>query len=133
MVQISGKYELQSNENFVAYLKGLGSEISDDLAKTIDALKPILEVSVDGNSISLITNVGSSSSFTLGKEFEDEILSGIKVNSVATLNGNVLRIESNSADNRKGVREYVFSDSELVITYSGGASNVVAKRVYARI
>ncbi|KAI4457516.1 fatty acid binding protein [Holotrichia oblita] len=133
MVQISGKYELQSNENFVAYLKGLGSEVSDELAKTIDALKPVLEVTVDGNNFSLITNVGSSSNFTLGTEFEDEILSGVKVKSVATLNGNVLKIESISSDNRKGLREYTFGETDLVITYSGGASNVVAKRVYARI
>ncbi|GJQ69339.1 putative lipid binding protein [Trypoxylus dichotomus] len=137
MVEIAGKYQLQSNENLVEYLKGLdsfiGSEVTDELANTIDALRPTLDVSVDGDKISLVSNAGSSASFTLGVPFEDEILTGVKVTSVATLSGDKLTIESTSGDNRKGLREYLFDESGLVIIYSGGNSNVTAKRTYTRI
>lgn len=53
--------------------------MTDEVATLLNSLKPTLDVTVSGDKFSLIADTGSSTVFTLGETFEDEVLSGFKV------------------------------------------------------
>ncbi|CAH1382017.1 hypothetical protein MTP99_005905 [Tenebrio molitor] len=133
MVQIAGKYQHVKNEHFLEYLISLG--IPEDKAKAVDALKPKLEVVVDGNKISLNSDSGvenASSTYILGEEVDETLPDNITVKSTAKLNGDSLTVTSKSPSGKVGTRVYKFSDTELVMTLSGD-KGPEGKRVYKRI
>ncbi|CAG2106884.1 unnamed protein product [Medioppia subpectinata] len=91
MSEFTGKYKLESSDNFDNFLKELG--VNFVMRKMANSSSPTLEITREGNdftfkSVSAIKT--SVTKFTLGVEFEEERLDGKKVKSTFTQEGNKL-------------------------------------------
>ncbi|NWU61037.1 FABPL protein, partial [Pterocles burchelli] len=87
-MSFTGKYELQSQENFEPFMKALG--ISDEKIQEFKDIKSISEIVQDGNKFKVTVTIGPKvrqSEFTIGEESEIEMLSGEKVKAVVRLEG----------------------------------------------
>ncbi|XP_040191876.1 fatty acid-binding protein, liver-like [Rana temporaria] len=73
----SGTYELQSKENFEAFMKAIG--VPDDVTQKAKDLKTITEIVQTGNHFVITMTTGLSilrNEFTIGEEVEMESLIG---------------------------------------------------------
>ncbi|XP_006028696.1 fatty acid-binding protein, liver [Alligator sinensis] len=88
-MSFTGKYELQSQENFEPFMKALGLP-EEQIEKGKD-LKSISEIVQDGNKFKFTVTTGSKvlqNEFTIGEETEMEMLTGQKVKTIVHLEGN---------------------------------------------
>uniref|UniRef100_A0A8C0SPP4 Fatty acid binding protein 1 n=1 Tax=Canis lupus familiaris TaxID=9615 RepID=A0A8C0SPP4_CANLF len=79
-MNFSGKYQLQSQENFEAFMKAVG--LPDELIQKGKDLKGVSEIVQNGKHFKLIITTGSKviqNEFTLGEECELETMTGEKV------------------------------------------------------
>uniref|UniRef100_A0AAY4ECC7 Cytosolic fatty-acid binding proteins domain-containing protein n=1 Tax=Denticeps clupeoides TaxID=299321 RepID=A0AAY4ECC7_9TELE len=79
----SGKYQLESQENFEPFMKAIG--LPDDLIEKGKDIKSITEIEQNGDDFKVTVTTGPKvlvNSFTIGKEAELETLTGEKVKSV---------------------------------------------------
>ncbi|KFP24356.1 Fatty acid-binding protein 1, liver, partial [Colius striatus] len=79
-MNFSGKYELQSQENFEPFMKAIG--LPDDQIQKGKDIKSISEIVQDGKKFKITVTTGSKvmhSEFTIGEESELEMLTGEKV------------------------------------------------------
>ncbi|XP_072338115.1 fatty acid-binding protein 1, liver-like [Scyliorhinus torazame] len=97
-MSFSGKYELESQENFEPFMKAIG--IPDELIEKGKDLKSVTEIVQNGNDFKITITTGSNvihNEFTIGQETDFATITGSKVKSVVTLEGaNKLFVKLNS-------------------------------------
>ncbi|NXC21040.1 FABPL protein, partial [Corythaeola cristata] len=79
-MSFTGKYELQSQENFEPFMKALG--LPDDQIQKGKDIKSISEIVQDGKKFKITITTGSKvlhNEFTVGEECDIELLTGEKV------------------------------------------------------
>ncbi|NWI20487.1 FABPL protein, partial [Crypturellus soui] len=87
-MSFNGKYELQSQENFEAFMKALG--LPDEQIQKGKDIKSVSEIVQDGKKFKLTVTTGSKvmvSEFTIGEETEIEMVTGGKVKAVVQMEG----------------------------------------------
>ncbi|KAM4810578.1 fatty acid-binding protein, liver [Rhinophrynus dorsalis] len=124
----TGKYELQYQENFEAFMKAIG--LSDELIEKGKDIKSISEIVQNGKHFVVTVTTGPKvlrNEFTVGEEAELETLNDEKVKSVVHLEG----------DNKLTVQlKGVTSTTELVgdvLTNVMTLKDIVYKRVSKRV
>ncbi|KAL4630144.1 fatty acid-binding protein, liver-type-like [Arapaima gigas] len=89
----NGKYQLESHENFEAFMKAIG--LPDDMIQKGKDIKSTSEIEQNGDSFKVTVTTGSKvlvNSFILGQECELETLTGEKVKSVVVQEGKKLKV-----------------------------------------
>ncbi|XP_074493550.1 fatty acid-binding protein, liver-type-like [Sebastes fasciatus] len=92
-MSFTGKYQLESQENFEAFMKAVG--LPDDLIQKGKDLKSISEIEETGNNFKVTVTTGTKvivNTFTIGQEAEMETATGEKVKAVAQRDGGKLKI-----------------------------------------
>ena len=87
-MNFSGKYQLQSQENFEPFMKAIG--LPEDLIQKGKDIKGVSEIVHEGKKIKLTITYGPKvvrNEFTLGEECELETMTGEKVKAVVKLEG----------------------------------------------
>ncbi|XP_017558251.1 fatty acid-binding protein, liver-type-like [Pygocentrus nattereri] len=124
----SGKYQLESQEGFEAFMKAIG--LPDDLIEKGKDIKSTSEIEQNGDNFKVTVTTGAKvlvNSFTVGQEAELETLTGEKVKSVVTKEGNKLKVTLKGIES---VTELVNANT-LVNTLTLG--NLTYKRVSKRV
>uniref|UniRef100_UPI00398F6B2F fatty acid-binding protein 1, liver-like n=1 Tax=Pristiophorus japonicus TaxID=55135 RepID=UPI00398F6B2F len=87
-MSFSGKYELETHENFEVFMKAIG--VPDDLIQKNKDLKSITEIVHNGNAFKVTVTTGSNvihNEFTIGQETDFAPIIGDKIKSVVNLDG----------------------------------------------
>nr|XP_020449296.1 fatty acid-binding protein, liver-type-like [Monopterus albus] len=127
-MSFSGKYELQSQENFESFMKAIG--LSDELIQKGKDLKSISEIEEKGDNFKVTVTTGTKvlvNIFTIGQEAELETITGEKVKSVVHREGNKLKVTLKGIES---VTELVDGDT-IVNTLTLG--DLVYKRTSKRV
>ncbi|XP_014480353.1 PREDICTED: fatty acid-binding protein 1, liver-like [Dinoponera quadriceps] len=134
MVQIVGKYQYVSAENFEEYLNTLGNT---EIAQSFLHSTPIIEVQQNGEQwVITVNNKGKTgcAKFKLGEVYEEQLLSlPNSFKSVTTREGNCFRTETSFSADVKSVRIYEFTADGMTVHLSSDKSDVKAKRMYKRL
>ncbi|XP_076625153.1 FABP-like protein [Colletes latitarsis] len=134
MVQIVGRYEYVSNENFDAFVNALGQK---EYAAQLMTSKPIIEISQNGDEWTVvITSDGKSASTTykLNETYEEKLPSFDRTfPSIATKEGDKLKIETTVRDTIKLTRVYEFTDTTMKVHLSESRTDIKATRTYKRL
>nr|P81399.1 RecName: Full=Fatty acid-binding protein 1, liver; AltName: Full=Liver-type fatty acid-binding protein; Short=L-FABP [Ambystoma mexicanum] len=124
----AGKYELQSQENFEAFMKAIG--LPDELIQKGKDIKSVSEIQQNGKSFKVTVTTGSKvleNEFTLGEEAELETLTGEKVKSIVKQEG-----DNKLVVNLKGITSVTeLSGDTLINTLQKGDDTY--KRISKRI
>ncbi|KAJ8285405.1 hypothetical protein GJAV_G00026430 [Gymnothorax javanicus] len=127
-MSFAGKYQLESQENFVPFMKAMG--LSDELIEKGKDIKSISEIEQNGDNFKVTVTTGSKvivNTFTLGKESELETLTGEKVKAVVRLEDNKLKVSLKGVDS---VTEMVDANTIMnTMTLSGIVYKRISKRV----
>uniref|UniRef100_UPI00398EBD20 fatty acid-binding protein 1, liver-like n=1 Tax=Pristiophorus japonicus TaxID=55135 RepID=UPI00398EBD20 len=124
----NGTYELQTQENFVPFMKAIG--LADDLIEKGKDLKSVSEIVQTGDHFKVTVTTGSKvlvNEFTIGQETEVESPAGDKIKAIVHLEGNnklVVKLQSISS-----VTE--ITGDQLVHTMTSG--DIAYKRISKRI
>ena len=127
-MNFSGKYQLQSQENFEAFMKAIG--LPDDLIQKRKDIKGVTEIVQNGKHFKLTITSGSKVSkteFTLGEECELETIGGEKIKTVVNMEG-----ENKLVTTLKSVK----STTELngdILTNTMTLGDITLKRISKRI
>ncbi|XP_020836048.1 fatty acid-binding protein, liver-like [Phascolarctos cinereus] len=127
-MNFSGKYQLQSQENFEAFLKAAG--LPDDIIQKRKDTRGMIEIVQNGNHFKFIVNNDNQiqvNEFTLGEECELTTPTGGKVKGVVNLEGGNKLVTILKA--MKSVTE--LNGDILTTTFTLG--DVVCKRISKRI
>ncbi|KAG3267965.1 fatty acid-binding protein, liver [Ictidomys tridecemlineatus] len=127
-MNFSGKYQLQSQENFEPFMKAIG--LPDDLIQKGKDLKGVSEVVQNGKHFKLTITTGSKviqNEFTLGEECELETMTGEKVKTVVNMEGDNKLVTT--IKNIKSVTEL----NGDIITSTMTVGDIVFKRISKRI
>ncbi|KAF3851239.1 Fatty acid-binding protein, liver-type [Dissostichus eleginoides] len=92
-MSFSGRYQLESQENFEPFMKAIG--LPDELIQKGKDIKSISEIEENGDHFKVTVTTGTKvlvNSFTIGKEAELETVTGEKVKSVVHREGNKLKV-----------------------------------------
>uniref|UniRef100_A0A6I8NSK6 Fatty acid binding protein 1 n=1 Tax=Ornithorhynchus anatinus TaxID=9258 RepID=A0A6I8NSK6_ORNAN len=87
-MSFSGKYQVQSQDNFEVFMKAIG--VPDEIIQKGKDFKGVSEIVQNGNHFKLSLNTGTRvlvNEFTLGEECELETLTGEKVKTVVEKEG----------------------------------------------
>jgi len=132
---MSGKWKMESSENFDEYMKTLG--VGFVLRKMGNTMVPTVEITeTDGEyELKTITTFKTTTiKFKLGESFEEETADGRKVQATLTMDGNTLVHE------QKGSKEKEEKDSVIRRSFDGDTmtltcvcEDTTATRVYKRI
>ncbi|KAG1957692.1 fatty acid binding protein 1-A, liver [Pimephales promelas] len=123
----SGKYQLESHENFEAFMKAIGLP-EEEIRKGRD-VKSISEIHQDGKDFRVTVTAGTKVilySFTVGEECELETLTGDKEKTVVHMDGNKLTVFV------KGIESVTELDGDTIsntLSFDG----IVYKRISKRI
>ncbi|XP_062901196.1 fatty acid-binding protein, liver-like [Mobula hypostoma] len=124
----NGKYELQSQENFVPFMKAI--DIPNELIAEWEDMKSVSEIIQTGDHFKVIVTMGSKvvlHEFTIGEEMEVQSPSGEQIKTVVTAEGsNKLVVKMK---NITSVAEVV--GDQLIITMTFGAIQykTISKRI----
>ncbi|XP_017392153.1 fatty acid-binding protein, liver [Cebus imitator] len=127
-MNFTGKYQLQSQENFEPFMKAIG--LPDELIQKGKDIKGVSEIVQNGKHFKLTITTGSkviSNEFTLGEECELETMTGEKVKAVVQMEG-----DNKLVTTFKNIK----SETELngdIITSTMTLGNIVFKRISKRI
>ncbi|NXK90406.1 FABPL protein, partial [Formicarius rufipectus] len=127
-MSFTGKYELQSQENFEPFMKALG--LPDDQIQKGKDLKSTTEIVQDGKKFKVTVTTGSKvlkNEFTIGEECEIEMLSGEKAKGIVQMEGNNKLIA-----NVKGLKSITELNGDT-ITHTMTLGDLTCKRVSKRI
>nr|XP_027804721.2 fatty acid-binding protein, liver [Marmota flaviventris] len=127
-MNFSGKYQLQSQENFEPFMKAIG--LPDDLIQKGKDLKGVSEVVQNGKHFKLTITTGSKviqNEFTLGEECELETMTGEKIKTVVNMEGDNKLVTT--IKNIKSVTEL----NGDIITSTMTVGDIVFKRISKRI
>ncbi|XP_075955335.1 fatty acid-binding protein, liver-type [Anarhichas minor] len=92
-MSFSGKYQLESQENFESFMKAIG--LPDELIQKGKDIKSISEIEEDGDNFKVTVTTGSKvlvNTFKIGEEAELETLTGEKAKAVVQRDGNKLKV-----------------------------------------
>ncbi|XP_043103468.1 fatty acid binding protein 1-B.1 [Puntigrus tetrazona] len=95
-MSFSGKYQLESQEGFVEFMKAVG--LPDDLIEKGKDIKSVSEIEQNGDHFKVTVTTGAkvlTNSFTIGRESDIETLTGDKVKAVVNKDGNKLIVVLN--------------------------------------
>ncbi|NXG87060.1 FABPL protein, partial [Stercorarius parasiticus] len=127
-MSFTGKYELQSQENFEPFMKALG--LPDEQIQKGKDIKSISEIVQDGKKFKITVTTGSKvmhNEFTIGEECEIEMLTGEKVKAVFQMEGNNKLIA-----NLKGLKSVTELNGDI-ITNTMTMGDLTYKRISKRI
>ncbi|XP_009498561.2 fatty acid-binding protein, liver isoform X1 [Phalacrocorax carbo] len=128
IMSFTGKYELQSQENFEPFMKAIG--LPDEQIQKGKDLKSISEIVQDGNKFKVTVTTGSKvlhNEFTIGEECEMELLTGEKVKAIVQMEGN-----NRLVANLKGLKSVTeLSGDTIINTLTVG--DLTYKRISKRI
>ncbi|XP_005919104.1 fatty acid-binding protein, liver-type [Haplochromis burtoni] len=127
-MSFSGKYQLESRENFEPFMKAIG--LSDEIIQKIKDLKSTSEIEENGDTFKVTFTTGANaivSNFTIGQEAELLSPTGEKVKGVVQREGNKLKT---TLKNILSVTELVDANT-LVSTLTLG--NIVHKTTSKRM
>ncbi|NXA06397.1 FABPL protein, partial [Sapayoa aenigma] len=127
-MSFTGKYELQSQENFEPFMKALG--LPDDQIQKGKDLKSITEIVQDGKKFKVTVTTGSKvmkNEFTIGEECDLELMTGEKAKALVQMEGNNKLITS-----VKGMKSVTELNGDT-ITHTMTVGNVTCKRISKRI
>ncbi|KAM9585324.1 fatty acid-binding protein, liver [Trichechus inunguis] len=127
-MNFSGKYQVQSQENFEAFMKAVG--LPDDLIQKGKDIKAVSEIVQNGKRFKLTVTYGSKvieNEFTLGEECEMEMMTGEKVKTVVNMEG-----DNKLVTNFKGMKSVTELNGDT-LTSTMTLGDVVFKRVSKRI
>ncbi|XP_032916768.1 fatty acid-binding protein, liver-like [Catharus ustulatus] len=127
-MSFSGKYQLQSQENFEPFMRALGLP-EEEIQKGKD-LKSISEIVQDGKKFKITITTGSKvvkNEFTIGEESEIQLLNGEKAKVVVQMEGNNKLITE-----VKGMKAVTELNGDT-ITYTMTMGDLTLKRVSKRI
>ncbi|XP_057688048.1 fatty acid-binding protein, liver-type-like [Corythoichthys intestinalis] len=126
-MSFSGKYQLESQENFEPFMKAIG--LPDDLIQKGKDVKSISEIEENGNNFKVTVTTGSKvlvNSFTIGQEAELETITGEKVKAVVQREGNTLKVSL------KGIESVTRLDGDTIVN-TMTLGDIVYKRMSKRI
>ncbi|CAL8249233.1 unnamed protein product [Merluccius merluccius] len=124
----TGKYELQSQENFEAFMKAIG--LPDELIQKGKDIKSISEIEETGDNFKVTVTTGSKvlvNTFTVGQEADLETVTGEKVKAVVMRDANTLKV---SLKGIESVTELVDANTIVNTMTLGG---IVYKRISKRV
>ncbi|KFP77729.1 PREDICTED: fatty acid-binding protein, liver [Acanthisitta chloris] len=127
-MSFTGKYELQSQENFEPFMKALGLP-EEQIQKGKD-IKSISEIVQDGKKFKVTVTAGTKvmkNEFTIGEECEMEMLTGEKVKAVVQMEGNNKLVTT-----LKGLKSVTELNGDT-ITHTMTMGDLTCKRVSKRI
>ncbi|XP_075955492.1 fatty acid-binding protein, liver-type-like [Anarhichas minor] len=127
-MSFSGKYQLESQENFESFMKAIG--LPDELIQKGKDIKSISEIEEDGDNFKVTVTTGSKvlvNTFKIGEEAELETLTGEKAKAVVQRDGNKLTV---SLKGIESVTELVDGNT-IVNTMTLGS--IVYKRMSKRM
>ncbi|XP_018570074.1 fatty acid-binding protein, liver [Anoplophora glabripennis] len=134
MVQITGKYKLAENKNFLEFLLAVG--MPEEKAKEENKITGTFDVKIEGKKVSMENDTPPYVSNLVLDEEVDEKLENEELKSTTTLSGNVITVTSNTKNGEPAVtRTYSFSDSglETTITAYRDGKTISAQRIYKRV
>ncbi|KAF7411557.1 fatty acid-binding protein 6-like [Vespula maculifrons] len=134
MVQIVGRYQYVSAENFEEYLQAIGQY---ETAKPFLNSQPIIEISQNGDqwSVAIESNGKTAlTTFKLGEEYEENMpsFSGT-LKSITTKDGDKFITETKLASGVKSVRVYEITDTGMTVHLTESNTGVKATRTYKRL
>ncbi|XP_027758296.1 fatty acid-binding protein, liver [Empidonax traillii] len=127
-MSFTGKYELQSQENFEAFMKALG--LPDDQIQKGKDLKSTTEIVQNGKKFKVTVTTGSkvlTNEFTIGEECEIEMLTGEKAKGLVQMEGNNKLIA-----NVKGLKSITELNGDT-ITHTMMMGDLTCKRISKRV
>ncbi|XP_066041472.1 fatty acid-binding protein, liver-like [Chamaea fasciata] len=127
-MSFTGKYELQSQENFEPFMRAIGLP-EEQIQKGKD-LKSVSEIVQDGKKFTMTVTTGSKvikNQFTIGEESEIELMNGQKVKVVVQMEGNNKLVAE-----AKGMKSVTELNGDT-ITYTMTMGDITLKRVSKRI
>ncbi|XP_015172074.1 PREDICTED: fatty acid-binding protein, adipocyte-like [Polistes dominula] len=134
MVQVTGRYQYVSGENFEEYLQAIGQY---ETAKPFLNAQPIIEISQNGDQwVVTIESNGKTAvtTFKLGEEYDENMpsFSGT-LKSFTTKEGDGFVTETKLASGVKSIRNYKFTDTHMTVHLTESKSGVKATRTYKRL
>merc|ERR1711915_942273 len=127
-MSFSGKYQLESQENFEPFMKAIG--LPDELIQKGKDIKSISEIEETGDNFKVTVTTGSKvlcNTFTIGKEAELETLTGEKVKAVVNREGNKLKVSL------KGIESVTELVDGNTIVNTMTLAGIVYKRISKRM
>ncbi|KAL4824730.1 hypothetical protein H8958_005245 [Nasalis larvatus] len=127
-MSFSGKYQLQSQENFESFMKAIG--LPEELIQKGKDIKGVTEIVQNGKHFKFTITTGSKviqNEFTVGEESELETMTGEKVKAVVQLEGDNKLVTT--FQNIKSVTEL----NGDIITSTMTLGDIVFKRSSKRI
>ncbi|NXK38239.1 FABPL protein, partial [Piprites chloris] len=127
-MSFTGKYELQSQENFEPFMKALG--LPDDQIQKGKDIKSTTEIVQNGKKFKVTVTTGSkvlTNEFTIGEECELEMLSGEKAKGLVQMEGNNKLIAT-----VKGLKSITELNGDT-ITHTMMLGDLTCKRISKRV
>ncbi|XP_060894700.1 fatty acid-binding protein, liver-type-like [Labrus mixtus] len=127
-MSFSGKYQLESQENFEPFMKAIG--LPDELIQKGKNIKSISEIEETGDTFKVTVTIGTKvlvNSFTIGKEAEIETITGEKVKAVVMRDGKSLKVSL------KGIESVTELVDENTILNTMTLGSIVYKRTLKRM
>nr|UJR02066.1 fatty acid binding protein 1b.1 [Dicentrarchus labrax] len=127
-MSFTGKYQLESQENFEPFMKAIG--LPDELIQKGKDIKSISEIEETGDNFKVTVTTGSKvliNTFTIGKEAELETVTGEKVKTVVQREGNKLKVSL------KGIESVTEMVDGNTIVNTMTLSGIVYKRTRKRM
>merc|ERR1711915_355796 len=129
IMSFSGKYQLETQENFEPFMKAIG--LPDELIQKGKDIKSVSEIEETGDDFKVTVTTGSKvlvNNFTIGKEAELETITGEKVKAVVQREGNKLKV---SLKGIESVTELVDGNTIVnTMTLGGIVYKRTSKRMY---
>ncbi|XP_026177327.1 fatty acid-binding protein, liver-type [Mastacembelus armatus] len=127
-MSFSGKYQLESQENFEPFMKAIG--LPDELIQKGKDIKSISEIEENGDNFKVTVTTASKvlvNTFTIGQESELETITGDKVKAVVQREGNKLKV------NLKGIESVTELVDGNTIVNTMTLGGIVYKRTSKRM
>ncbi|XP_076245148.1 FABP-like protein [Calliopsis andreniformis] len=134
MVQIVGKYQYVSSENFEEFVKTMGMT---EMAMPLMGSKPTVEISKNGDQWTIVVvaeDRTSTTTFKLNEPYDEKLPSyDRKFKSLTVQEGENFKTETTIKDNITIVRRYEFTDTGMKVHLSTNMNDAKAVRTYKRI
>ncbi|XP_063156450.1 fatty acid-binding protein, liver [Candoia aspera] len=124
----TGKYELQSHENFEPFMKAIG--LSDELIEKGKDIKSVSEIVQNGKKFKVTVTTGSkvvTNEFTIGEEAELQTPTGEKIKAVVQMEG-----DNKLVVNLKDIKSVTEINGDTIINVMS-VGDVHYKRISKRI
>ncbi|KAK2539104.1 Fabp1 [Columba guinea] len=128
IMSFTGKYQLQSQENFEPFMKALG--LPDEQIQKGKDLKSITEIVQDGKHFKVTVTTGSKvihNEFTIGQEYDMELMTGEKAKAIVQMEG-----DNKLIGTAKGVQSVTELNGDT-ITNTMTIGDITCKRISKRI